>query len=283
MITAKTKILGLIGYPATYSLSPIMHNAAFKQLGLDYVYLVFPAESNDLRKAMEGLKAIKFAGANVTIPYKEVIMDYLDEISKEARLIGAVNTIKNIEGKLYGYNTDGFGFIESLKKQIGIFLKGKKVFMLGAGGAAKAVALSLALEEVSEIVIVDKFKKKAMDLSDYLEKNIDCKSVAIRIEDVKIGKKISNADIIVNATPVGMKKEDPLLIDVKYLREDQIIYDLIYTPQETLLLKEARRLKLKAINGLEMLLYQGAKSFNIWTERDAPIEIMRKALSKELE
>lgn len=282
MITAKTKLLGLIGYPATYSLSPVMHNAAFKRLGLDYIYVVFSVQDVHLKKAVEGLKAINFIGANVTIPHKETIREYLDEVSKEAELMGAVNTIKNVEGKLWGYNTDGYGFIKSLKERSGISLKNKKIFILGAGGAAKAVALSLAVEEVSDIVITDKLKEKAISLSGYLEEKVSCRSVAISLEDVDIGEKINNADIIINATPIGMKKEDPLLINIKHLRENQIIYDLVYSPLETLLLKEAKELKLKTINGLEMLLYQGAKSFEIWTGKNAPINTMRRALSKEL-
>ncbi|MFH1449777.1 MAG: shikimate dehydrogenase [bacterium] len=284
MITAKTLLLGLIGYPVSHSLSPVMHNAAFKKLGLDYIYLVFPVKSNkDLKRAIEGLRAINFKGANVTIPYKEEVIKYLDEISKEAKLIGAVNTIENIEGKLYGYNTDSFGFIKSLKEEINTSLKDKKVFILGAGGAAKAVAFSLVFEGVSEVIFADKFKEKAVSLSKYMKKKTNGKYLAINLEDVKLGKKINLADLIINATSVGMKEEDPLPLEVKYLRKDQIIYDLVYNPSQTLLLKEGEKLNLKVISGLGMLLYQGAKSFEIWTKVKAPIEVMKRSLIENLD
>jgi shikimate dehydrogenase len=282
-ITSKTKILGLLGYQVEYSLSPYMHNAAFEELNLDYVYLVFSVVKEDLKKAIEGLKALDFRGANVTIPHKEEVIKYLDELSKEAELIGAVNTIVYKDNRLIGYNTDGIGFLKSLKKEIEFPLKGKKIFILGAGGAGKACAVSLALEEISKISLSDKIEEKAEKLSSYLRERFSCESRSFKLNRKEFKEEIKNSDIIINATPVGIKEDDPLLIDAKDLREGQLFYDLIYKPKETKLLKLAKKKNLKTINGLMMLLYQGGESFRLWMEREAPLKVMKEALDKMIE
>ena len=270
-ITAKTKITGIIGWPVEHSKSPKMHNSAFNALGLDYCYIAMPVKPEALEDAVKGIRALNFLGINVTLPHKEEVIKHLDVIDEEARFIGAVNTIKNENGVLKGYNTDGRGFMESLREE-GIDPKGKNIFLVGVGGAARAVSYYLC-QEASRFWLHGRNMKKATTLANDLKKLSSTVAVTETKETIKY------ADIIINATPLGMKEDDPLPLDPTLLRPDQIVCDLIYW--DTPLIKQARQIGCKAVNGLGMLLWQGVLAFKIWTGITPPVEIMREQLLKE--
>ncbi|MDH5661786.1 MAG: shikimate dehydrogenase, partial [Elusimicrobiota bacterium] len=233
------------------------------------------------KEAVTGLRASNVAGANVTIPYKEEVMKYLDEITSEAKFIGAVNTIHNREGKLIGYNTDGQGFITSLLVDGKIKLEGQKVFMMGAGGAGKAIAVKLAERGVERLVITDKIVERAESLVGKLRENIpDCAVYAVAMSSKEFVETVSESTLLVNATPVGMNEGDPCLIDPNYLHKDLFIYDVVYN-RETPLIAEAKKRGIKALGGIGMLLHQGAASFEIWTGQKAPIEVMKNKILEE--
>jgi shikimate dehydrogenase len=250
-----------------------MHNAAFSNLGLDYCYVPFLVHPDRLRDAVEGLRALSLRGVNVTVPHKENVIPFLDEIDKEAAFIGAVNTIRNDDGVLTGFNTDGRGFMRSLA-EAGINVKDSKVLILGAGGASRAIGYYLC-KEAEKVFLYDVDSEKACALSRYLDimrgnaEKIDVKTANGRAV-------VSNVDIIVNATPLGLKSQDPLPLDVALIRPNQAVCDLIY--KETPLLKEAEKAGCKILNGLGMLLWQGVLAFEIWTDIKPPVEIMKEAL-----
>lgn len=277
MITSKTLLTGLLGHPVGHSKSPLMHNAAMKQEGLDMVYLAFDVEPCNVKKAIEGLKALNYSGVNVTIPHKESVMEHLDGLSEEAKYIGAVNTIINRNGKLIGDNTDGRGFMQSLKNE-SFDVVDKKVLLIGAGGAAKAVATKLLLEGVSSIGISEIDKTKGMQLVDHLN-SLGKGRKALFVEELK--KNAIESNLIINCTPVGMKESDPLLLTEKEMNSEQLVFDLIYNPSKTKLLQEAEKKGAKILNGLGMLVYQGALSFEMWTGVYPDTDIMFKAIKGE--
>lgn len=277
MIDGSTKIYGIFGYPIKHTLSPLMHNAAFESLNLNAAYLPFEVRPEELKRAVESIRALGICGLNITIPHKERIIPFLDELSPEAESIGAVNTIVVGNRRLTGYNTDGIGFMVALRKDLEISPKGKDIFILGAGGAARAISFVLAKEGVNSIILFDLIKSRTQGLAKDLRKNFpQClvKAIYSPIDHLTL----SNINILINATPVGMNKDDPLVFDPKLLHSKLIVCDLIYNPLETKLLSIAKRKCLKTMNGIGMLLYQGALSFQLWTGRRAPIEVMRKAL-----
>lgn len=271
-ITGKTKVVALLGYPVEHSLSPEMHNRAFKSLGIDYCYVTFPVRPDMLREAVGGIRALGLAGVNVTVPHKEAVMPMLDFVDSEASFIGAVNTVVNLKDKLTGYNTDGRGFMKSLEEE-GIDVEGKRVFMVGAGGGARAISYYLS-EKTSDLFLFDIDTEKAERLKGDLL--INRKNVH-RPEGLE---EIGDMDIVINATPLGLKPDDPLPIDVSKLNSGQIVCDLIY--KETPLQKEASRLGLRTFNGLGMLLWQGVLAQELWTGQMPPHEVMREALLEGL-
>ena len=279
-ITGKTKIVSIFGYPIEHTFSPLMHNAAFSALGLDYCYIPFEVRPEDLKNAVESIRALNIRGVNITVPHKEAVIKYLDELSKEAKLIGAVNTIENRNGRLIGHNTDGRGFIKSLLEDAKTKVKGKSVLLIGAGGAGKGVAVSCALEGASEVVIANRTIKKAEELAKYLSRHFKkIKFFAIPLEKHKILNAIVKIDILINATSLGLQGKGLLPISQKDLHRDLVIYDLIYNPQITPLFKIARRAGVKkAVNGLGMLIHQGAIAFQIWTGKKPPVDVMKKAV-----
>ncbi|MBF0474035.1 MAG: shikimate dehydrogenase [Nitrospirae bacterium] len=267
MITSQTKITGLFGYPIKHSLSPKMHNAGFAQLNLDYCYLPFLVKPEDLKDAVNGIRAMGFAGVNLTIPHKEMVIKLLDETDKEAQFIGAVNTIVNMNGHLKGYNTDGRGFIKSLEEQ-GINLSDKTVLVIGAGGASKGICYYLA-QKVKKLIIYN----RSIDRRDALIESL------CNLNPVFPCYELSDADscdIIINTTPLGLKSDDPLPIDSKYIRKNHIVCDLIFS--DTNLLQAARQARAKTISGHGMLLWQGIYAFELWTGVKAPVDIMREAV-----
>jgi shikimate dehydrogenase len=269
------KTYGILGYPAKHSLSPAMHNAAFKAVKLKAAYKIFEVPPNKLADFFSSLAAKDIAGFNVTVPYKETVLSYLDKISEEAAFIGAVNTIKVVRGKLFGYNTDGQGFMLHLKQECGIIPGGKRIAVLGAGGAGKGVCYYLCKEKPKELIIYNRDRAKAIMLYSRLLQQFD--GVAVRVAAHVDDLGISTADIIINTTSVGMRAGDPSLVRPSVFRRDQFVYDLIYTRQ-TELLTSAKNAGCRVSDGLGMLLYQGMLAFEIWTGKKAPQAIMEKAL-----
>lgn len=278
------KIVGIIGYPLEHTASPAMHNAAFKELGLDYEYVPFEVEPEDLKEALRGMRALHVAGFNVTIPHKETIVPLLDEVTKLARFIGAVNTVENQEGKLVGYNTDGPGFIDSLKEDAGFDPKGKKVVVLGAGGASRAVSTMLAEVGAKSLVISDILEEKAKSLAEYLASSLDVSCRPAKASSLELKDAISEADLLVNATPLGMSpkvNECPISEKTK-LSKNLLVYDLVYNPSETKLLKIAKAAGCRICSGLGMLVRQGALAFTIFTGEEPPIDAMWSAAKRAL-
>ncbi len=257
-VTSSTKFLGLIGFPIRHSLSPQIHNYLFEKYNVDAVYGCF--EVKNLKETVRGLVSLGFVGFNVTIPYKEKIIKYLDYIDKETALIGAVNTVKIHKGKLYGYNTDGKGFLKSLES-LGFVSRGKSILILGAGGAAKSISVYLAKKKVDKIAFYDIVYQKAYRLAKKIYRLFKISSSAIKDKN---SIKLSEFDLLVNATGVGLKKGDPLVIELAGFKKNLVVYDLIYNPLFTPLLKEAKKKGLFVINGLEMLIWQALEAERIW-------------------
>ncbi len=278
-IKGSTNIVGLIGHPVEHSFSPPMHNAAFEALGMDYAYVAFDVDPSDLKSAIDGAKSLDIKGFNVTIPHKIQVMDYLDEIDEVAGLIGAVNTIDFKEMK--GYNTDGIGAIKAIEEVTSV--KDKNVVIAGAGGASRAISFYIAKYGAGSLTILNRNVEKAQNLAeDVLNSGLidSVKSDSIStINDCLI-----DADILIDTTPVGMHphiNDEPIAL-AEDMHEDLVVFDAVYNPNETVLLKEAIEAGAKPVYGIKMLLYQGAESFEIWTGKKAPIDVMEEALRKTL-
>ena len=278
-IKGSTNIVGLIGHPVEHSFSPPMHNAAFEKLGMDYAYVAFDVDPNNLGSAIEGAKSLNIKGFNVTIPHKIEVMQFLDEIDEVAGLIGAVNTIdfKNMKG----YNTDGIGAIRAIEDVISI--KDKNVVIAGAGGASRAISFYLAKYGADSITILNRNVDRAISLAgDVLDSGLIADVQADSISE--INNYLSDADILVDTTPMGMHPhvDDEPIARAEDMHEDLVVFDAVYNPNETVLIKEAIKAGAKPVYGIKMLLYQGAESFKIWTGVDAPVDEMEKALRQTL-
>ncbi|MBE0477730.1 shikimate dehydrogenase [Candidatus Aerophobetes bacterium] len=278
-ITGKTKIVGLFGYPVTHSLSPLIHNAAFEKAGLNFIYLAFPVKSSNLGEATRAIKALEMVGVNVTIPHKQKIIQYLDELSPEANVVGAINTVVNREGKLAGYNTDGEGFAESLREK-SFSLKGKHILLLGAGGAALAISFSLLKEKPESLILTNRTLSRAKDIS----KKLASSRGEVKMEIVEFERRNSlprakEIDLLINTTSLGMQEGHPAPINLEQFSSSLFVYDVIYN-RETELLNQAKRLGMRYQGGLDMLIFQAALSFEIWTGRKAPVDEMREALMR---
>ena len=289
MIYEPPAIYGIIGNPVEHSLSPVMQNAAFKALKVNAVYKLFPlSDQEELKLFMEDLKEEDnpIFGLNVTIPYKQDILPYLDSIDPLAEKIGAVNTLViDHARKIRGFNTDGPGFLSHLT-ELNCDLKDKRVAVLGAGGTTRAIISVLCLlpQGPERITLYNRTRSKAEILLEELSKKIDVQKVSIVDEPEDLN--IELADLLINTTGVGMKENDPLLIDPASMHKDMLVYDVIYSPSETKLLTEARQKKALTANGLGMLFYQGVLAFWHWSdvELDEPIKkIMRKSLKEGIQ
>ena len=283
MISGKTKICGLIGDPIEHSMSPAMHNTAFKNRGLDYVYLPFRVAKAQLGEAILGVKALNIRGLNVTIPHKVSVIPLLDELDPLAEKIGAVNTIINNDGVLKGYNTDAHGFLRAILEQ-DIEPDGKSIVMLGAGGASRAISFILA-ERGANLVILNRQLELdwAVKLGNSISRTFGRKVKALELNEQNLTPVLRKANILVNTTSVGMSpniNETP--IPARLLESDLVVFDIVYNPVKTKLLTEAESAGAKAISGLEMLVWQGALAFEMWTGLTAPLEIMRKATIRAL-
>ena len=263
-----------------------MHNTAIKHLGLDYIYLPFEVKKENIALAIGGLKGLGIAGINVTIPHKESVIPYLDTLDDSAGLIGAVNTIKLEDGSLKGYNTDGLGFLKSLKIDAQEEAKGKNIIILGAGGAARAIAIQMALEGAKGITIANRTVERGIELEGYINSGVKGQGSrvikAVSLNDSSLIEYFKGADIIINTTSVGMKDSDTPLFPYNYISDRHLVCDIVYKPIETKLLKKASLRGARILNGLGMLVYQGSLSFKIWTGHEMPVEIVRKVLMEEL-
>jgi len=280
-ISGRTKVCGLIGDPVEHTLSPTMHNAAFTHLKLDFIYVAFQVKKQELENAIGGVRSLGIHGVNVTMPHKNAIIRYLDELDSTAKFMEAVNTILNDNGKLMGFNTDGVGALKALEEK-GVNLNGKKLLLLGAGGAATAIAFH-TVQEVEELTILNRTPDKAMKLAEALRrkfgKTIEGNSLSASI----IKEELKDSDVLINATSVGMHQNfDQSLVDLEWLRPDLCVMDIIYNPLETKLAKDAKSKGAKVVSGIEMLVYQGAASFEIWTNQVAPIKAMKQAVLNKL-
>ncbi len=284
MITGKTKLLGLIGTPVEHSKSPAMYNYCFEKFGLDYAYLAFDIPMEKTEDAIKALKTVGFRGANVTMPCKQEALKFMDELTPAAKAIGAVNTIVNDNGKLTGYNTDGLGYTRNLERS-GILVKGKKIVLLGGGGAASAIAAQAALEGAAKISIFNlkdafwgSLEKTVQRIADAVP---GCEFTLNDLADKELLKKyIDEADILSNATKVGMAPNDnaTLIEDTSWFRKDLVVTDAVYAPPKTRFLREAEAAGCVVCSGLGMLLCQGAEAFRLYTGEQMPIDEIKALL-----
>lgn len=283
-ITGHTELIGLMAYPIRHSSSPAIHNEAFAYLGLDYAYLAFEVDQSTLEDAVKGLRALKMPGANLSMPNKAAVIQYLDKLSPAAELCGAVNTIVNKDGELTGHITDGIGYMEALKDN-DIDVIGKKITIAGSGGAATAIQVQAALDGVAEMSVFnirDKFWDNAQATVNKIAEKTNCKVALYDLGDLdRLKAEIGESYLFANATGMGMKPMEgqTYIPDSSYFRPDLIVTDVIYSPAETKMLKMAREVGCKTMNGMGMLLFQGAEAFKLWTGKEMPIEHMKKVLN----
>jgi shikimate dehydrogenase len=299
-INAATRLCAVYGFPIRHSASPAMHNAAFAALSLNWRYLAFEVDPKNLRAAIDGAKAMQFAGLNLTVPHKLLALETMDALDDSAKMFGAVNTIR-FEGRdakgvwlplprfepasadgpfkirTHGFNTDAVAIARTLREELKLDLRGAKILLLGAGGTGRTAALKFAAEKVAELFIVNRTRNKAEKLAEEVKKRF-------RTVNVNVGYPQSGIDLLVNATSLGLKTNDPSPLDGKQfpLRQTRAVYDVIYRPAETTLLKMAKVAGCRTANGLGMLLHQGAAAFEIWTGKPAPLDVMRRALEQNV-
>lgn len=281
IITGHTQLTGLLGSPVAHSISPMMHNEAFAQLGLDYAYLAFDVNEEELETAIEGLRAMKVKGFNLTMPNKNRMCRLCDKLSPVAQITGAVNTVVNENGIFVGHTTDGIGYMESVK-EAGVNIIGKKITVLGAGGAATSIIVQAAFDGVAEISIFNQKSKsyeRMEGIISQLTEQTNCKLNLFTYDSQDIlRKELAESILLVNTTPVGMAPniEDSLITDTTMFHSKLTVSDIIYNPEETKLLRLAKETGCQTFNGLHMLLYQGAAAFKLWTGQEMPIEIIKE-------
>lgn len=274
-IDGETRVVGVFGDPIKHTASPPMHNAAFDHLKMNWRYLPFVVNPANLEAALHGVRDMNFVGVNLTVPHKIFAMALMDEVDPVARQLGAVNTVVvSPERKLIGHNTDGYGLVKALADDFGLRLKGKRVTILGAGGAGRAATIQCALDGAAELFLVNRTRNKAEEIAREVRRAFP--EVQVRIGAPSWGR----LDLLINATSLGMKAGDPMPIEPDKLEMFEHVFDMIYRPAETKLLRRAKRARCKVANGLNMLLHQGVRSFEIWTKKKAPVEVMRKALCR---
>lgn len=295
MVDGKTRILGVIGDPIEHTFSPAMHNAGLNALGLNYIYLPFHVTEDRLGECIQGAKAMGIEGLNVTIPHKTNVIKHLDDIDQVASMIGAVNTIQfiydeenessnqnnesNVRAK--GFNTDGYGCVRAIQEKTSV--KDKKVTITGSGGASRAIAFQIANSGIDELSILNRNLMNAESLADDLKSNLSSIGIDIGINAYEIDnlkRELDDSDIFIDTTPLGMypNVNDNPIAESDMLHEDLLVNDIVYTPMETSLIKEAIKANAEVVYGYKMLLYQGIRSFEIWLNQEAPIDVMEKAL-----
>lgn len=287
-ITGHTELIGLMAYPIRHSSSPAMQNEAFAKLGLDYAYLAFEVDNDTLEDAIKGLRALRMRGSNVSMPNKTVVHKYLDKLSPAAEMCGAVNTIVNDDGVLTGHITDGIGYMAALKDN-DIDVIGKKMTIVGAGGAATAIEIQAALDGVAEMSIFnvkDKFWANAEETVRKINEKTNCKATLYDLADLdKLKEEIADSYLFANATGMGMKPLEgkTYIPDKSFFRPDLIVTDVVYFPRETEMLHMAKEVGCKTMNGLGMMLFQGSAAFELWTGQPMPIEYMKDILDIKYE
>ena len=281
-ISPATQLCAVIGNPVAHSLSPALHNAAFNELGLDFVYVAFRVEN--AKMALEGMRALNnFRGMSVTIPHKIEIMNYVDEIAEVDRSIGSINTVINENGRLIGLGTDGPGALKALT-DAGVKLDGKNILMLGAGGAARAIAFTLARKtKLGKLLLLDVNESMLQGLMADLNAGTAACIESDLLTDSSLAQAMGNADVIINCTPIGMHpNEGASLVPAELFRDGQVVFDIVYTPLETKLLSEARSRGLKVVSGVEMFINQAVLQFERFTGAEAPVEVMRQVVMERL-
>jgi len=283
LVTGKTGVCGLIGDPVEHTMSPVMHNAAFEKLAIDYIYLPFQVKKEELAEAIAGMRALNIRGLNVTIPHKVAVLPMLDRLDPFAEKIGAVNTIVNDDGVLTGYNTDAAGFLQALLDK-GIDPAGKKAVVLGAGGASRAISFALA-ERGAQLVILNRQMELdwAEKLASQISQSFNREVIALEINDANLSLALANAEILINATSAGMSphsEETP--VPAPMLRRGLVVFDAVYNPLQTRLMSNAEKSGAITVSGLDMLAWQGALAFEKWTGQQPPLELMKEKAMKAL-
>ena len=281
-INSSTTLIALFASPCRHSISPIMHNEAFDKLNLNYAYLSFEVDNNNLKDAVQAIKTFNMRGVNLSMPNKKEVIKYLDKISEAAELSQSVNTIVNDNGILTGYSTDGEGFIKSLEEEQ-VFIKDKNITILGTGGASIAIISQAALYGVKEVYVFkrDTNWNEQKKIIDNISSKTNCNITLYSLEDKDILKsKIESSSVLINATSVGMKEDVSLIEDTSFFRNELVVSDCIYHPAKTKLLKIAEKEGCKIINGMGMLLYQGALAFELWTNKKMPVEYIKNIIFK---
>jgi len=282
-ITGKSKVFGIIGRPVSHSLSPVFQNAAFEYLGLDCCYVPFPVDAGQIDAAIRAIPALNIAGVNVTVPYKESVISYLTELSAEAMMIGAVNTITVSGDCLVGHNTDGQGFMASLNES-GQTVNGRSILMIGAGGAARAVVFSIAAGGAGTIFIANRTVSRAESLKEQVRKYFSAIKIEVAgMEHDDLKRVINKVDMVINTTSIGLMRGAPSPVPKELLHKDLFVCDLIYNPPDTELIRYAKELCSGHMNGSGMLIFQGAASFKLWTGIEPPVHVMRQALQDALQ
>jgi shikimate dehydrogenase len=277
-VSGKSMVYALIGDPIDHSMSPTIQNAAFRSTGLNAIYVPFRVESSRLRFAIQGLKFLGVRGFNVTTPHKTAMLRYLDQVETKAAEIGSINTVKSDEGKLTGYNTDGAGALNALK-EVGVSPGGKSILLFGAGGAARAIAHTLAGHRCA-IDLVNRRVSRAQRLASLLRMKFGIQANSVSLSSRSMRRHVESADIILNASSMGMAGNENVPIPKKWLRSDQCVFDIVYRPVRTMLLRNAVLAGARTIDGLDMLVSQGACSFSIWTGKKAPVAAMRQSIAR---
>ena len=280
LLTGHTRIVGVIGDPVEHSRSPQMHNAAFAKAGLDYVYVPFHVRPNDLAAAIAGFKAINVVGINVTLPHKQAVVSHLTSLSREAELIGAVNTLTFTDEGIHGDNTDAPGVLRALEKNGNMSVPvGENVIVLGAGGAARAVVVALALAGVASITIANRTVERAVALAEEMGQKTDISMRGLGLADAQLAVAVRESRLLINTATVSMDATHPLLISADWLQPNTIVYDIVYTPPVTPLMRAAAARGCETLGGIGMLVHQGAIAFEKWTGIAPCTETMREALS----
>jgi len=279
-ISGSTILVGVIGNPVKHSLSPVILNAAFREAKINWVYTAFETPEEKLADAVGGIRALGIAGLSVTMPHKAKVCSLLDEISDSAQTLNAVNCIVNDAGKLKGHNTDGDGFLDAVKHDAGLDVAGKKVLVVGSGGSARSIIFSLGKAGAAEIAVINRTKKKALDALELAG------PVGRYVEENEISEVVSEANLVINATPIGMSDTGDSVnfpIEPNLFSKGQLAVDLIYHPISTPWMEALRDREVEAHGGLSMLIFQAARAFKLWTGKEAPVDAMRKAAIEEIE
>jgi shikimate dehydrogenase len=280
MLTGHTRIVGVIGDPIEHSRSPQMHNAALAKAGLDYVYVPFHVRPDDLAYAITGFKAVNVVGINVTLPHKQAVIRYLTSISREAELIGAVNTLTFVGDEIHGDNTDAPGVLKALEEDGNMSVPvGKDVVVLGAGGSARAVVVALALAGVASITIANRTVERAISLAEEMQQKTDIPMQGMGLADARLPAAVRRSLLLINTATASMDPTQPLLVSADWLQPNTIVYDIVYTPPVTPLMNAAAERGCRTLGGIGMLVHQGAIAFEKWTGVTPCTETMHQALS----